>query len=251
MSSGRSARTAAAPPTPTVEAALDRFYRYLGEISGPGGQPRWQKVRELVADLRAMGDAGADALLRVLGSGASSDARRAAAQLAGELQLPQAQPLLQDILANDSDVLLRRAAASALRRLDTPDTVPAMETLLANPAEDRFVRMSAAYGLAQQGNPQGVNGLMQIFEESNADGRGREMAFRALTSLEDDRSLPFMRSLITSNAEPTYRLQAIRFLTAQGDRQALGALQQVVQSPIEQPSIHDAAVQAVAALTGQ
>jgi hypothetical protein len=252
-SSSRGARTTAAvSATPTVEAALDRFYRYLGETSGPGGQPRWQKLRELAADLRAMGDVGTDALLRVLGTGsASSDARRAAAQLAGELQLPQAQPLLQDILANDSDVLLRRAAASALRRLDTPDAVPAMETLLANPAEDRFVRMSAAYGLAQQGNPQGVNGLMQIFEESNADGRGREMAFRALTSLEDDRSLPFMRSLVTSNVEPAYRLQAIRFLTAQGDRQALGALQQIAQSPIEQPSIHDAAVQAVAALTGR
>src|SRR5262249_17855997 len=153
---------------------------------------------------RAMGDAGADALLRVLGgsSGVSSDARRAAAQLAGELQLPQAQPLLQDILANDGDVLLRRAAASALRRLDTPDTIPAMQTLLANPAEDRFVRMSAAYGLAQLGNPQGVNGLVAIFEESNGDGRGREMAFRALTSLDDDRSLPFMRSLVTSGAEP-------------------------------------------------
>src|SRR5262249_54039198 len=70
-------RTATRPPA-TVEAALERFYRYLGEMSEPGGQPRWQKLRELAADLRAMGDAGADALLRVLGgsSGVSSDARR-------------------------------------------------------------------------------------------------------------------------------------------------------------------------------
>ena len=126
-----------------------------------------------------------------------------------------------------------------------------MQTLLANPAEDRFVRMSAAYGLAQLGNPQGVNGLVAIFEESNGDGRGREMAFRALTSLDDDRSLPFMRSLVTSGAEPGYRLQAIRFLTAMGDRQAVAALQQVAQSPIEQPSIHDAAIQALVALTGR
>ncbi len=162
--------------------------------------------------------------------------------------MPRALPLLQDILEKDSDVLLRRAAASALRRLDTPDSIPVLEALLANAGEDRFVRMSAAFGLAQLGRVQGLTGLIQIFEESNLDGRGRELAFRALTSLEDERALPFMRQLVTSGAEVSYRLQAIRFLEAQGDRQALLALQGLMQSPTEQPSIRDAAAQAYAAI---
>jgi HEAT repeats len=240
-----------AVPLPTVEAALERFYRYLDETSGAAGPARWQRVRELAADLRASGDVGTEALLRVLAGGTSSDERRAAAQLLGDLQAPQALPLLQNILENDPDVLLRRAAASALRRLDMPETIPAMQTLLANPEEDRFVRMSAAYGLAQLGKPQGVTGLEQIFDESNVDGRGRDMAFRALTSLNDPRSLPFMRQLVTSGADVSYRLQAIRFVAAQGDGQALGALQQVMQSPTEQASIRDAATQAVAAIAGR
>ena len=66
-----------------------------------------------------------------------------------------------------------------------------MERILANPNEDRFVRLSAAYGLAEAGQPQGVAGLTQIFVESTADGRGRDMAFRALAALDDTRALPF------------------------------------------------------------
>ena len=89
------------------------------------------------------------------------------------------------------------------------------------------------------------------FDEATADGRGREMAFRALTSLNDERPLPFMRQLVTSEAEPAYRLRAIKYVTAQGDRQALGGLQVVMQSPTEQASIRDAAAQAYRAINGR
>ena len=247
-SPARVAKAAAAGPV-TVDGALDRFYRYLGDASGATGPARWRQSREIIADLKAMGDAGTQALARVLANGSSTEERRTAAQLLGEMQDPRALPLLQDVLDRDGDVLLRRTAAGALRRLESPDTIPVLNTLLANPTDDRFVRMSAAYGLAQMGQPQGVNGLMQIFDEANADGRGRDMAFRALNSLNDERSLPFMRQVATSGAELSYRMQAIKFLTAQGDQQSLPALQQIMQSPTEQPSIRDAATQAYAAIT--
>ena len=249
-SSGRAGQATVASAF-TVETALDRFYLYLEEMSGSRGPGRWQRMRELADDLRGMGTAGAEALMRVLAGGTSSDERRAAAQLLGELRVPGALASLQDVLEKDSDVLLRRAAASGLRRLQMPESAPYLDALMANPGEDRFVRMSAASGLAQMGRPQGVAGLVQIFDESNGDGRGREMAFRALNSLNDERALPFMRRLVTSDAEVTYRLQAIRFLSAQGDRQALPSLQRIMQSPTEQPSIRDAAAQAHAALAGK
>ena len=247
-SPARVAKAAAAGPG-TVDGALDRFYRYLADASGATGPGRWRQAREVIADLKAMGDAGTQALARVLANGSSSEERRTAAQLLGEMQDPRALPLLQDVLDRDGDVLLRRTAAGALRRLESPDTIPVLNTLLANPTDDRFVRMSAAYGLAQMGQPQGVNGLIQIFDEANADGRGRDMAFRALNSLNDERSLPFMRQVAASGGELSYRLQAIKFLTAQGDQQSLPALQQIMQSPTEQPSIRDAATQAYAAIT--
>jgi hypothetical protein len=46
-------------------------------------------------------------------------------------------------------------------------------------------------------------------------------------------------------------LRAIKYVTAQGDRQALGALQAVMNSSREQPSIRDAAAQAYTTLGGK
>ena len=96
-----------------------------------------------------------------------------------------------------------------------------------------------------------MNGLAQIFNESAADGRGREMAFRALSSLNDERSLPFMRQVMAADVEPGFRLRAIQYLTAQRDPQALPTLQVLMKSPSEQPSIRDAAAQAYRALGGK
>lgn len=235
--------------TPTVQTALERFYRFLEATNGVEGRERWQQMRELIKDLRGMGDAGGQALMHVLAAGTDTDERRTAAHLLGQLQVSQALPLLRDIIEKEQDLLLRRAAASGLRQLQTPESVPVMERIVTNPNEDRFVRLSAASGLAQAGKPLGVSGLTHIFDESTGDGRGREMAFRVLASLNDERPLPFMRQVVTSHAEPGYRLRAIRYLTAQGDRQALAGLQVLMHSPNEQPSIRDAAAQAYTAIS--
>jgi hypothetical protein len=247
----RASRSPQAGPPATVEAALERFYRYLETTKGGEGRERWQRARELVEELRGMGDVAGKALMQVLAAGNDSDERRAAARLLGSLQVPQSLPLLRDIIEKDDDILMRRAAASGLRQLQIPESVPVMEHILTNGADDRFVRLSAAVGLADMGRPQGVNGLTQIFNESAIDGRGREMAFRALTALNDERPVPFMRAVIASEAEPSFRLRAIQYVTAQGDRQSLPMLQILMQSPSEQASIRDAATQAYRTLGGK
>jgi len=234
-----------------VQAALDRFYRYLEATNdSTGGRDRWQRAREMVDEMRAMGPAAGQALMQVLASGTDTDERRAAARLLGQLQVAQALPVLKGIVENDNDLLLRRAAAAGLRQLQTPESLPVLERILTQPGEDRFVRLSAAVGLAESNRPLGVAGLTTIFDESTADGRGRDMAFRALANLKDERSLPFMRQLAGSQAEPGYRLQAIRYLSAQGDQQALGTLQALAHAPNEQPSIRDAAAQAYSTING-
>ena len=246
----RSDSQAKSAPPATVQAVLDRFYRYL-EATKTSERDRWQKGRELVEEMRGMGDAPGQALMHVLTAGTDTDERRVAARMLGALRVPQALPLLREIVENEGDVLMRRAAAAGLRQLQTPDSLPVLERLLANAAEDRFVRLSAAQGLASSGRPYGVAGLAQIFEEAAVDGRGRDAAFRSLSGLNDDRPLPFMRQVVASQAEPGYRLLAIRYLTAHGDKTALPTLQTVMQSPAEQPSVRDAAAQAYRALGGK
>ena len=236
--------------TPSVHSALDRFYRYLETVKGTGPE-RWGQGRQLVEELRAMGAPAGQALMHVLSTGADTDERRTAARLLGQLQVAEALPLLKDVVEREQDLLLRRAAASGLRQLQTPESVPVMERLLAQPTEDRLVRLSAAAGLADSGRPLGVAGLARIFDEAAADGRGRDMAFRALARLEDDRPLPFMRQVLTANVEPMYRLQAIRYVARHGDQQALASLHGLMTSPNEQPSIRDAAAQAHATLSAR
>lgn len=227
-----------------MQAALDRFYKYLETVNDANNRDRWRLGRELIEDLRAMGAPAGQALMQVLSAANDSDERRAAARLLGQLQDAQALPLLKDVVDKDSDLLLRRAAAFGLRQLQTPDSMPVLERMLSNPGEDRFIRLSAAAGLADGGKPHGVTGLAQIFDEAATDGRGREMAFRALSNLKDDRPVPFMRQVMASPVEPGYRLQAIRYLAAQGDQQSLATLHVLMNSPSEQPSIRDAAAQA-------
>jgi hypothetical protein len=238
-----------ASPPATVDAALQRLRAYVEATNRGDGREQWRRARELVGELRAIGEPAAIALMQVLESGQDSDERRAAARLLGALNVGQSLPLLRDVLERDDDLLLRRSAAAALRQLQTPEAVPVMERIVANPGEDRFVRLSAAAGLADAGRPLGVSALTHIFDESTADGRGRDLAFRALVALNDERPLPFMRQLVTAQAEPGYRLRAIQYVMAQGDRQSLTALQTVINTPGEQPSIRDAATQAYTSLS--
>jgi hypothetical protein len=109
-----------------------------------------------------------------------------------------------------------------------------------------FVAGLAAVGLVWRGS----SAAPEIFEETSADGRGREPAFRAIAALNDEHAVPFMRH-VAAPVEPTYRVQAIRYLAARGDQPSLAALRVVMQSPNEQPSIRAAAAQAHARIGGQ
>jgi HEAT repeat protein len=188
------------------------------------------------------------ALLQVLETGDNSRERSTAATLLGALQDVRALPALQEVLEREQDLMTRRAAANGLRLLQTPETIPVFSTVLADKQDDRFVRMSAAYGLAQLGEAQDVTELMQIFDEAEQDGRGRFVAFRVLTSLNDPAALPLMRQLTVSDADVSYRVAAMRFLAEHGDQEALPLLQQVLNSSREQPSVLEAAAQSHAAI---
>lgn len=238
-------------PTPSEARALASFHQYLEDTEGPGRSEWRQRARALVAELREMGEPAVTALLQALENGIDSRERQAAARLLGALQDLRALPALQTVLEQEDDITMRRAAARGLRLLQAPEAIPVLETLLANPQDDRFVRMSAAYGLAQLGDQRGVPGLVTIFDEAEVDGRGRSLAFQALTHLNDTAALPFMRHLVTSQEEVSYRLRAIRFLTDHGDREALPLLQELAASSEEQASIRDAAGQAYVTISSR
>jgi HEAT repeat protein len=226
----------------------ERFYQHLETTAGMSWSRRRRHERTLVADLQALGEPAVEALMQLLQESPDSRERSTAAFLLGSLQDSRAVPILQEVLANEDDIVMRRAAARGMARVQTSDTIPILDTILTNGQEDRYMRLSAAYGLARMGESQGIDGLASIFEESNADGRGHYITFRALMALDDPRVLPVMRQIAES--EVSYKLGAIRFLGAHGDQEALPFLQQMVDAPHEQQSVREAAEQALAAIGG-
>ncbi len=237
-------------PPATEETALARLHQFLEDISGMRRRDRRKQRRKLVEELREMGEPAVTALLQLLEEGATLRERRSAVRLLGILQDPAALPALQNVLSNDEDVIIRRNAARSLRRLQIPESIPALEAALNNPEEDHFVRINAARGLAQLGEPQGVNGLLEIYAETD-DGRVRFRAFRALHSLDDTAALPLMRQGASTESEVSYRLRAVRFLGRNGSQEDLALLQQVLAAPNEQPSVVEAAQKAYSRLSAR
>ncbi len=236
----------------TEETALARIHQFLEDTAGMRRRERRQHRRSLVEELREMGEPAVLALLQLLEEGATVREQRWAMRLLGALRDPIAVPALQHVLVGDEDVGMRRNAARSLRLLQMPESIPALESVLNNPQDDRFVRIHAAYGLAQLGETQGVNGLLEIYGETVDDGRVRFRAFRALNSLNDAAALPLMRELATSESDVSYRLRAVRFLGRNGNQEDLALLQQVLAARNEQPSVVEEAQNGYTALsTGQ
>ena len=119
-----------------MESALDRFHKYLETMKSAEGRERGRRARELVEELRSMGDVGGKALMQALAASHDSDERRAAARLLGTLQVPQAVPLLKEIIEKDETF------SCAARRLGCVSADPSRALAVAHPpmAPTCFVR---------------------------------------------------------------------------------------------------------------
>ncbi len=228
-------------PPATEETVLARLHQFMEDIADMRRRDRRKQRRNLVEELREMGEPAVTALLQLLEEGDTLRERRLAMRLLGALGDPIALPALENVLDVDEDVRMRRNAARNLRRLEMPESIPALESALNNPQEDRIVRLQAAQALAQLGEARGVNGLVDIYAESVDDGRVRYRAFRALNSLNNAAALPLMRQLAVSKSDISYRIRAVRFLGRNGNQEDFPLLQQVMESRNEQPSVVEAA----------
>ena len=233
----------------TEETALARLNQFFEDTAAMRRGDRRRQRRQLVEELRKMGEPALKALVQRLGQGDTLRERRWAIQLLGALRDPIALPALENVLVGDEDVRMRRNAARVIRRLQSPESIPALDTALYNPQEDWYVRIEAARTLAQLGEARGVNGLLEIYAESGGDGLARFDAFRALNSLNNAGALPLMRQIVTSESDVTYRRRAVRFLGRNGNQEDYSLLRQVMDSQNEQPSIVEAAQNAYADLS--
>lgn len=235
-----------------VQQAQADLHDYLERTENLGVGARMRQSRRLLEALRERGDAGTLALLRTLEEGTTSRERQVAAALLGGMDdVEVALPVLNEIIASETDVMVRRGAARGLRIMDSHEAVPALSALAENTAEDRFVRYNAALGLARLSEPAGVDHLVGIYNEAtNTDGTGRYIAFRALTRLDDPAALPAMRVAVVPGNGLSYRVGALKFMARHGTTEDLPLVQSALDDPSKQPALLDAARDALRALGG-
>ena len=226
-----------------VQQAQADLHDYLQRTENLGVGARRRQSRRLLEALRERGDAGTLALLRTLEEGTTSRERQVAAALLGGMDdVEVALPVLNEIIASETDVMVRRGAARGLRIMDSHEAVPALSALAENTAEDRFVRYNAALGRDH---------LVGIYNEAtNTDGTGRYIAFRALTRLDDPAALPAMRVAVVPGNGLSYRVGALKFMARHGTTEDLPLVQSALDDPSKQPALLDAARDALRALGG-
>ncbi|HEX8536201.1 MAG TPA: HEAT repeat domain-containing protein, partial [Cystobacter sp.] len=124
---------------PDRRAVVERLIAVLGERDETG-------ARNAAAEaLSGMGTTAVMPLVRLLGH-VDPDLRKFAADILGQLALPEAEGALVAVLLEDADLNVRVAAAEALGRVGGRGASFALERVLSNP--EPLLRLSALESLA-------------------------------------------------------------------------------------------------------
>lgn len=233
----------------------EREHEYMAILTRTGEDGADALIEQLtgaqsLADRRVFFDAlvhlnaGVPALIHMLGDARWYVARNAA-DLLGEMQAPEAEVPLVDMLKHDDD-RVRRAAATALAKLGTPKAVQALHTALRDNSPQ--VRLQAAAGLSSRKGQKSATTLAKALdEESDA-----EVQFAILGALGRLATTDAVQKLVKA-AEPesrlfkkkpvAYRVHAVQALGLAGTNSAIAALQALVND--KEKEVREAVVLAV------
>lgn len=170
-------------------------------------------------------NAGVPALIHMLGDARWYVARNAA-DLLGEMQVPEAEQPLMDVLKHDDD-RVRRAGAHALAKLGTPKAIAALHAALRDSSPQ--VRLQAAAGLSSRKGEKSSATLVKALDEE-ADG---EVQLAILTALGRLATPDAVQKLIKAaeadgrffkKKNVAYRVAAVQALAEARTAPALAAL---------------------------
>jgi HEAT repeat protein len=191
-------------------------------------------------------NAGVPALIHMLGDARWYVARNAA-DLLGEMQAPEAEQPLIEMLKHDDD-RVRRAAATALAKLGTPKAIGALHAALRDTSPQ--VRLQAVTGLAARRGEKTSGTLVKVLDEE----MDSEVQLEILRGLGRLATSDAVQKLIKA-AEPEgrffkkkgvpYRVAAVHALAEAKTSAALAALQSLAND--REKEVREAVVRALVA----
>ena len=205
-------------------------------------------MNSIIADLKALGDAGVDGLMEFLKSD-DVEARMVAAAVLTELGDPRAVGALEDSALNDSDQTVKHMAARALMMMDGPEALPVLHNLAKN-APDEGVRVNSMFGLCRRGDEAGILTARAYFnDEKSNDGMKKALAGSVVGLLHGN---PKMEGLVddifTQAAEHKaggIMEAAVGYYKSVGTDSARRRLEGMVANPALDQKLRDAAKQAL------
>jgi HEAT repeat protein len=191
-------------------------------------------------------NAGVPALIHMLGDARWYVARNAA-DLLGEMQAPEAEAPLTDMLKHDDD-RVRRAAATALAKLGTPKAIAALHAALRDSSPQ--VRLQAVTGLASRRGEKTSATLVKVLDEE-ADSEVQLEILRGLGRLATGDAVQKLIKAAEADGRffkkkaVGYRVAAVHALAEAKTAAALAALQSLAND--REKEVREAVVRALVA----
>ncbi len=148
-----------------MAAIEDRFKKLRGK--GIGALISNNEIGKLVADLLQEGPQGQAAVLALLASEDGDEQMLGVVlMLQGMASVESIDPLTKMALEN-GDETMKAMASQVLMRMDDKEAGAALEKLVAE-TKDEGVKVNSLFGLARQGNKNGVQQLLDYYNDENS-----------------------------------------------------------------------------------
>ncbi|MFT7618980.1 MAG: HEAT repeat protein [Planctomycetota bacterium] len=155
------------------------------------------EIGKLVADLLQQGQSGRDAVLALLNSEDDGEKMLGVVlMLQGMASVESIDPLAEMALTGDES--MRAMASQVLLRMDDKEAVPALERIVAQ-TEDEGVKVNSLFGLARQGHTQGVQQLVDYYNDENS--QHADVLTQSLLILRNPESQPLIDAVVQRHAD--------------------------------------------------
>ncbi len=138
-----------------------------------------------------------------------------------KLGLEERKKVLMEIIDKSGDEELRRAAAESLNKVEGKMSLPLVIDNLRH--GDKVIRLQAIYSLGKIGGEKAINALYSLWSvDSDVDERAA--AARALSEIDDPRSMKFFWKVFQLEKEKVVKVELFQLLKKWKDRRGTGIL---------------------------
>ena len=214
-------------------AAIEKRFKSLSSM-GIQALVANNEIGKLVADLLQEGERGHQAVMALLQSSDDDEKMLGVVLMLQGMASEKSIDPLKDLALTGGDETMRAMASQALLRMNDEAAVKAMETIVAE-TKDEGVKVNSLYGLARNGHEQGVQQLVDYYNDPNS--AHADVLTQSLLILRNPEAQPLIDAVVNKykdrdedvkNRVGEAAVAYYKHVNNQGSRQAL---QNIVDDP--------------------